>query len=504
MNKQREKSKHTYAQPPGNVSVVSVAGPDKGETVSIKKSQLKFGRSPECDIMITTGLVSRIHALLIYEDGHYVLYDENSTNGTWVNGQRVLEHYLKPDDRFQIGSSIFVLRLAKNVSLPHTPPSIPTPAGLKVDDSSSGLYSRTLADYELLDSWSGGMATVYKARSRHSGQIIALKVLKAEDPYTRDKFIKEIEVGKTLRHDHIVPVLGGGRDQGKWFMIMAFMAGKTLEKHLIKGIPIEIDFAVKVVGQMCDALSYAHQRGVYHRDIKPANILFNEDQSAMLGDFGIARLAQSVTMTAKGAILGTPQYMSYEQAVGQRADHRSDIYSLGILFYKMLTGYLPFEYKEPLRLINAHINEIPKPPSELNPDIPNHLEAVILKSMDKDVATRFQTATEMAQAMGYRVRWQQTTASLSALTMQLITAQHRVIPLDNKRIVLGRDSVNENDTEISRQHAIIHYRSGRWWLEDNDSTNGTFVNLGRISEPVMLQPGDKIRLGKTSIRVRLN
>ncbi|MDM8527599.1 FHA domain-containing protein [Anaerolineales bacterium HSG24] len=504
MNKQREKSAHTYMQPPGNASVVCVVGLKKGQAVSIKKNQLKFGRSPECDIMITTGLVSRVHALLIYEDGHYVLYDENSTNGTWVNGQRILEHHLKPNDRFQIGSSIFVLRLEQNVALPITPPSIPTPAGLKVDDSSSGLYSRTLTDYELLDSWSGGMATVYKARSRHSGQIIALKVLKVEDPYIRDKFIKEIEVGKTLRHDHIVPVLGGGRDQGKWFMIMAFMAGQTLEQHLTKGTPLATDFAVQVVGQMCDALSYAHQRGVYHRDIKPANILFDEKQSAKLGDFGIARLAQSVTMTAKGAILGTPQYMSYEQAVGQRADMRSDVYSLGVLFYEMLTGYLPFQYKEPLRLINAHINEEPKPPSELNPSIPNHLDATILKALEKDVETRFQNATEMALSIGYRVRWQRTTANLSALTMQLITAQHRVIPLDNKRIVLGRDNVNENDTEISRQHAIIHYRSGRWWLEDNDSTNGTFVNLGRISEPVMLQPGDRIRIGKTSIKVRLN
>lgn len=497
-----KKSALSHSNPPGNASLVCVVGQDQGKVYPITKPRTIFGRAPQCDVRVDTGLVSRKHAIIAYESGYYVLYDQNSTNGTWVNGQRIMEHILKASERIQIGPSIFVMQIPSDQANDSLTPT-PTPPGLKNVGLSSGIYTRNLAEYELLETWSGGMADVYKGRSRSSGQIVAIKVLRSQDPYIKDKFIKEIEVGKNLRHPHIVQVLGGGQNEGKWFMVMEFMDGQTLAEQIQRGQPVPIGMAVQVVGQMCDALAYAHQRGVYHRDIKPANILFNTSQTAKLGDFGIARLAQAVTMTMKGAILGTPKYMSYEQALGLKVDHRSDLYSLGVVFYQLLTGYPPFEDKDPLKLIDCHVKYQPRPPRQINPNIPPHLEQAVLKALAKKSAERFQDAEEMAQAIGHRLSRYRTSSDLPAVSLKLVTANNQTIPLNQGTTILGREIINLQDNEISRRHAKVVYRSGRWWLEDNNSTNGTFVNNRRVAEPVLLQPEDEIVLGNTTLRVRL-
>jgi len=345
------------------------------------------------------------------------------------------------------------------------------------------------------------MAMVYKARSRKTGQWVAVKILRSQDPYVKDKFIKEIEVGQNLRHPNIVQVLSGAQTQGQWYMVMEFMTGGTLADKLNPKQLLPLDTAVHIIGQMCDALLYAHQRGVYHRDIKPANILFNADDTAKLGDFGIARLAQAVTMTVQGAILGTPKYMSTEQAQGVKVDHRADLYSLGVVLYQLLTGVLPFEGKDALALIGAHITQTPRPPRQLNPQIPVALEQAVLKALAKNPDQRFQTAAEMAQALGYPSKRHRTSSRLTSPGLSLLTSTQLTILLPRQNWILGRDNIDTEDTEISRQHAKIIYREGRWWLEDNGSTNGTYLNGRRIFEPILLQPNDEIRLGGTFFKV---
>jgi len=495
-------SQNALSHPSSNeATLVGVAGPNQGETIYISKSETSLGRAVNCDVTIAGALVSRNHAVITYENNHYMLYDHNSTNGTWVNGQRISQHILKPNDRIQIGPTVFVLHTVADETTLH--PQTPTPRGLKSARATSGLYTRTLGDYELLQSWSGGMAVVYKAKPRPDGNIVALKVLQTEEPYVKDKFIKEIEVGKTLRHPHIVKVLGGGQQDGQWFMVMEFMDNETLADHIEPNQPAPLAFTKRVIGEMCDALSYAHQRGVYHRDIKPANILFNRDNTAKLGDFGIARLAQAVTLTAQGAILGTPRYMSYEQAAGKKVDHRSDLYSLGVVLYQLLTGQMPFQTNEPLELINCHLHQKPTPPRDYVPTLSPQLEAVVLRALTKNRDERFQNADEMAAALGYTTQHRKTSTYMSTLQMYLLTPTQREIKLRPGKTVIGRDLVDLNDTEISRIHAHIIYRSGRWWIEDVNSTNGTFVNGQRIFEAVMLQADDEVMVGTTTLTVVL-
>jgi serine/threonine protein kinase len=460
-----------------------IAGPQQGRSFPLTATQVAIGRTPECDVIISSDHVSRRHALIACENDLYTLYDQDSTNGTWVNGQRIVQHILQPHDQIQVS----------------------------VHD---------IAEYQLLDTRPGGAATVYQARSQRDGQIVALKVLHSQDPYIRDKFVKEIEVGKTLRHPHIVCVYGGGNSNGSWYMVMEFMEGGTLRDRMRPGYPLPWEVTVQVIGQMCDALVYAHQRGVYHRDIKPENILFASPQVARLGDFGIARLAQSATRTAHGMIVGTPLYMSFEQAKGHPIDHRTDIYSLGVVLYEMTTGRPPFMAEEPLAIVEMHIRDHPTPPRQVNSTIPPQAEQVIARALAKDRQHRFQSAEEMARALGYtapmylqgEVSGVAVTASPSETSgaptpspaygeLQLVRFDNVTIPLEPDAVSLDRKSVNPGDDRISRQHAQVIYHGGCWWLQDMDSTNGTYVNGLRIFEPVMLQPGDEIRLGSTVLRV---
>jgi len=474
-----------------------IEGPIKGTVFSLESHEIVLGRSSQCDICIKADLASRKHALIVYEDGQYILYDQNSTNGTWVNEERIAQHVIQPGDRIQIGPGVFVARLSDQTVEPQAL-SYDKPAREKLDQQ-----IRHLPGYEILKSWTGGMSMVHQARELKTGQMVALKVLRSQNPYIHDKFIKEIEVGKKLRHPHIVSVYDGGQEGEDWYMVMEFVEGGTLKEVMQPNQPLALDFTVQVVGQICEALAYAHQCGVFHRDIKPANILLTADRTAKLGDFGIARLAQAVTRTAHGLIVGTPKYMSYEQVGGGDIDGRSDIYSLGIVLYEALTGRLPFFHSDPMELIDLHLKREPIPPRQINPNIPPGVEAATLRALHKNKSQRFQDARDLARAIGY-VSTTEVKASLAGgedQNLQLVIPDRPSIRLEKQHLILGRSLVNPGDKQISRRHANVAYRGDCWWLEDNDSANGVYLNGRRIFEPVMLQEGDKIRLGRTELRV---
>ena len=498
------------------VTIVCLRGPLRGQEFPMAGTQLTIGRSPENAIRVDGDLVSRNHALLEYKNRQLMLFDRDSTNGTWVNGQRIWQTQLHPATQFEIGPCIFVAQLAgadeavpahDQRSMPRTPPvSIQTSTDLPVRD---------LGEYRNLTMiGQGGAATVYKGFS--SDGIVAIKVLhRSADPYFRHKFeIEGKRIGPTLRHEHLLRIYGmrTSPTQDVSYIVMEYLDGGSLRDRLNQGT-LGPDDVRRIIGQTCDALGYAHARGIYHRDIKPENIMFNARGAVKLADFGIARLANQVRRTAVGMIVGTPEYMSYEQAKGQPVDGRSDIYSLGVVMYEILAGQRPF-VGEPLAIVDQHLRAQPAPPRRLAPSVPADLEGVVLRAMEKDKKRRFQSAGEMAQSVGYAEaqhtgqqyvpeRAGETFGPQPARTGRsylIVENTHRKIPLAAGRHDLRRNIVNPSDSMISRSHASVYIEGGYVWLQDLNSSNGTYINGIRIAEPVVLRPGDRILIGNTYLR----
>jgi len=495
--------------------LLCIEGPDRGREFEIRGKQIRIGRSPECEIRIDDPLVSWNHALLGFDSKtqQYVLYDQESTNGTWVNNQRIAQRpIVLGRDQIRVGPAVFVLRQADQ------PLPIPTPLPLELMASPPAGRVYPIMEYEFLEQIGlGGSAVIYKARSRRDDQLVAIKILTESDPYLFNKFKSEGRIiPKLLHHPHILQVYGDGviPQTHQPYLVMEYIQGGTLRDRLRVGVPLPLDFVILIAGQVCDALHYAHRKGVYHRDLKPENIFFAGETYVKLGDFGIARLAQSVTRTSSGYLLGTPQYMSYEQARGiLDIDGRSDLYSLGIVLYEMVTGYAPFRADNPLAIVDKHLKEFRPPPSHLAPQVPEALDAAIMRALEKDRSRRFQSAEEMARALGYTLPLHEAEAARAPETasglsnrqtkrqIALLRDDHSAILLTPQGLQLGRVALDPHDDNISRRHATIVWRDGVYWLEDVGSTNGTFVNGQRIFSPHVLQIADRIQLGNVVLQV---
>jgi serine/threonine-protein kinase len=250
------------------------------------------------------------------------------------------------------------------------------------------------------------MSVVYSARDRRLNRQVAIKVLPPElayDPAIRTRFTREAQTSAQLSHAHIVPIYDVGERDGIAYFVMALVTGGNLAALLAHVPRPPIDVVRRLLREICDALAYAHQHGVVHRDIKPDNILLDADSGrAIVTDFGIARAMEAGgRLTATGIAVGTPAYMSPEQAVGEReVDGRSDIYSLGVLGYQMLTGRVPFTGGNSMSLLLKHITEPPRPISELRPDAPRPLCDAIDRALVKDREDRWPTAMAFSDALG--------------------------------------------------------------------------------------------------------
>ncbi|MGI6732827.1 MAG: Stk1 family PASTA domain-containing Ser/Thr kinase [Anaerovoracaceae bacterium] len=267
------------------------------------------------------------------------------------------------------------------------------------------MSSRVLAErYELLEKiGDGGMAVVYKARDRLLNRYVAVKILKPE--FSKDyKFIesfrRESQAAASMTYPHIVNIYDVGREGNINYIVMELIEGKTLSALIQEKGALKPRDAVIITRQIASALSHAHKNHIIHRDVKPHNILLTADGTAKIADFGIAKAVNSGTIiNGDDAVMGSVHYFSPEQARGGYVDEKSDIYSLGIVLYEMLTGQVPFDAENPVAVAMKHMNEEMIPPSALVPDIPPEVEAIVLKATDKYQTNRYKSADEMLEAL---------------------------------------------------------------------------------------------------------
>jgi predicted Ser/Thr protein kinase len=249
----------------------------------------------------------------------------------------------------------------------------------------------------------GGMGAVYLAVDKQLGEQVALKVIGhslADDPGAVERFRREASAARKITHPNVIRIHDLGEDSGLLFLSMEYFPGMTLAQMLGRRHQLPVAEARQILLQICDALAAAHAVGVIHRDLKPQNVLVNEQRQVRVIDFGLAKATFMPGMTATGLIMGTPEYMAPEQIKGGALDQRTDIYALGAVAYHALCGRPPFLAASPIAVGFLHCSEPPRPPRELRPDLPEPLEAAILRALAKEPAERFASVAELRAALG--------------------------------------------------------------------------------------------------------
>src|SRR5262245_57005801 len=243
----------------------------------------------------------------------------------------------------------------------------------------------------------GGMANVYLAEDEVLGRRVAIKILDdrhAGDDQFIERFRREAKNAASLSHPNIVSIYDRGEAEGTYYIAMEYLDGRSLKELIVARGPAPVNVAIDYARQILAAIRFAHRHGIVHRDIKPHNVLVDAEGRLKVTDFGIARAGTS-QMTEAGSIIGTAQYLSPEQAKGAPVDQTSDLYSVGVVLYELLTGVVPFSGDTPLEIAMKHLSEVPKPPSELRPEVPHDLDSIVLRALAKDASERYQGAGEL-------------------------------------------------------------------------------------------------------------
>ncbi len=244
----------------------------------------------------------------------------------------------------------------------------------------------------------GGMGRVYKVLDKETNEKIALKLIKPEialEKRTVERFRNELTTARKIVQKNVCRMYDLNKEKDNYFITMEYVSGGDLKKFIRRSGQLSVEKAISIAKQICDGLSEAHSLGIVHRDLKPNNIMIDDKGNAKIMDFGIARSLEVKRITGAGVMIGTPEYMSPEQVEGKEVDQRSDIYSLGIILYEMVTGQVPFEGDTPFTIGMKHKGEMPKNPKELNSQISDNLNRMILRCLEKDKEKRYQSAGEV-------------------------------------------------------------------------------------------------------------
>jgi serine/threonine protein kinase/Tol biopolymer transport system component len=399
------------------------------------------------------------------------------------------------------------------------------------DDEVAGFPEALAEHYRLTrEVGRGGMATVYLARDLKHGRDVAVKVVHPAlaSALGPERFLREIEIAAQLHHPHIVPLYDSGMADGSLYYVMPYEAGLSLRQRLACDGPLPLDDAVFVLRDVCDALAHAHERRIIHRDIKPDNVLLS-GRHALVTDFGVAKAAMvsdvglaktstdataSATVTGAGVLLGTPAYMAPEQiAADPLVDHRADIYAVGVLAYELLAGRPPFTGDAPQEILSAHLTQAPVPIGMHRADVPEALAELVMRSLEKRPADRWQTAAELVQRLNAlaippslptplsrsRRRWIRAAAAAAVVTgmaaIAVVASRRGSEPLASWRRRWSTERIerltdfagSEVDAAISANGQFVAF------LADRDSVfdafvgqvgTGQFVNLtgGRLSQ----------------------
>ena len=437
------------------------------------------------------------------------------------------------------------------------------------------LLGKTLGNYRidrLLGE--GGMGAVYQAYDLSLQRDVAIKLIHehfARLPSFRERFIQEARLMASLNHSGIVKVYTLNTDGNMFYLPMEFIAGgdlrQLLDKMLASGQWLPLHEAIRLVEQLCQTLEYAHQHKVLHRDIKPANLMIKREPSKglpfrlVLTDLGLARILEGKGLTQEGTTVGTPAYMSPEQASGRETDPRSDVYSLGILLYELVVGRLPFPIRSITEAVRYHTQEPPPPPRSIRPSVPEAVEQVILKALAKDPNQRYASAAELGTVLAKVMAGLETapnaagTPGISLSTMydrsivsptrpvspnptmlagnsiaargasvfdgksispssmsriQVVHKEHtaEVFPLPLGTVSIGRGSGNDiplSDPKASHRHAQITWDGQEYKVLDLNSTNGTYMGNSKLLAGLaeVWRPNQHLRIGDTWLRLIL-
>ena len=285
-------------------------------------------------------------------------------------------------------------------------PELVTPPAERPDDEVRALRAATGGRYRILRRiGSGGMAHVYFAEHLMLERPLVIKVLHAHlarDPEMRERFRREAEAAAKLVHPHICAILDFGDVDGMVYLAMPFLQGGSLADIIVRDRTVPAPRAAAVSAQVAAALDFAHRRGIVHRDVKPDNVLFDEDENAIITDFGIATARFHGRLTGTGRAMGTPHYMSPEQAMGKMVDGRSDLYAVGVMLYEMLLGFPPFDGADSYSVGYKHVHEAPVAPDVVDSRTPRALAEIVMRCLAKNPADRYQRGNELADALiGY-------------------------------------------------------------------------------------------------------